>query len=101
MRHGISAAVLIGAAVLFLCGGCSIAPKAFKSENYSSLKPGMSKAEVEKTMGKPTGHETKPPVEIWTYDWHDPITSNYEVIELRFENGVYKEMKKSAKQNTD
>ena len=100
MRNGISAAVLIGAAVLFLCG-CGIVPKAFKSENYSSLKPGMSKAEVEKTMGKPTGHETKPPVEIWTYDWHDPITSNYEVIELRFENGVYKEMKKSAKQNTD
>jgi hypothetical protein len=98
-RQGISAAILIGAAMLILCGGCGgLAPKAFKSENYSSLKPGMSKAEVEQKMGKPMGFETRSETEVWRYDWHDPITSNHEVIELQFEKGVYKDMKKSAKQ---
>ena len=44
MRQRTSAAVLIGAAVLILCG--CVVPKAFKSENSASLKPGMS-AKVE------------------------------------------------------
>lgn len=99
MRRGSSAAVLIGAAVLMFCG--CLAPKAFKSENATSLKPGMSKAQVQEKMGKPMGIETKSGMEIWTYDWHDPISSRYERIELRFENGVYKEMTKSSPPQND
>lgn len=78
-------------------GGCV---KAFKPESAASLKPGMSKAQVEQHMGKPMSTETKPPAtEIWIYDRHDPISSRMERIELRFENGVYKEMSKSAPSN--
>ena len=96
MRKGISSAVLTGVAVLFLCGCGGLSPKSFKSENYSSLKAGMSKAEVQAKMGKPMAVETKAGVETWSYDWHDPITSKYERIELKFENGVYKDMSKSV-----
>ena len=95
MRRGISAAVLIGAAVLMFCG-CA---KAFKPETQASLKPGMSKAEVQAKMGKPVSTETKGTTEVWMYDRHDPISSRFERIELRFENGVYKDMTKSAPPN--
>ena len=93
MRQRISAAVLIGAAVLMLCG-CTV-QKAFKPESYNSLKPGMSKAEVQERMGPPIGTENTPGMEIWKYERHDPITSTYELIQLRFENGVYKDMSRS------
>ena len=63
MRQVISKSVLIGVAVLFLYGCGGLSPKSFKSENYSSLKPGMSKAEVQAKMGKPMGVETKAGVE--------------------------------------
>ena len=42
------------------------------------------------------GTETKAGTEIWKYDRHDPISSRFGRIELRFENGVYKDMKKST-----
>jgi outer membrane protein assembly factor BamE (lipoprotein component of BamABCDE complex) len=99
MRQRTSAAVLIGAAVLILCG--CVVPKAFKSENSASLKPGMSAAEVQAKMGKPMGIETKSGTETWTYDWHDPISSRYERIELHFQNGVYKDMSKTSPPSHD
>jgi hypothetical protein len=37
----------------------------------------------------------------WTYDWHDPITSQAERIELRFENGVYNDMTKAILPSND
>ena len=95
MRRGISAAVLIAAAVSILCG-CA---KAFKPETQASLKPGMSKTEVQAKMGKPVTTEVKGTTEVWMYDRHDPISSRFERIELRFENGVYKDMTKSSPPN--
>ena len=93
MRRGILAAVVIGVAML-IHSGC--APKAFEPGNYANLKPGMTKAQVQDKMGKPTGTEIADAAEIWQYDRHDPISSRLERIELRFENGVYKDMKKSS-----
>ena len=96
MRPGILAAMLIGAAMLFH-SGC--APKAFEPGNYANLKPGMTKAQVEDTMGKPTGTETAEGAEFWQYDRRDAVASRIERIELRFENGIYKSMKKSSLSN--
>ena len=96
MRRGILAALVIGAAML-IHGGC--APKAFEPGNYASLKPGMTKAQVQEKMGKPTGTELADSTEFWQYDRHDPVSSRLERIELRFENGVYKGMKKSSLSN--
>jgi outer membrane protein assembly factor BamE (lipoprotein component of BamABCDE complex) len=87
------AAVVIGAAVL-IQSGC--APKAFEPGNYASLTPGMTKAQVQEKMGKPTSTETAEGAEFWQYDRRDSVASRIERIELRFENGVYKEMKKSS-----
>ena len=96
MRPGILAAMLIGAAMLFH-SGC--APKAFEPGNYANLKPGMTKGQVEDTMGKPTGTETAEGAEFWRYDRRDAVASLIERIELRFENGIYKSMKKSSLSN--
>ena len=103
MRQGFSTKslvlILVLAGVLSLSGGGGCA-KAFKPESSASLKPGMSKAQVEQHMGKPMSTQTKPPAtEVWTYDRHDPISSRFERIELRFENGVYKDMSKSSPPN--
>ena len=97
MRQRISSFLLVAAAVLIL-GGC-VVEKSFREENYTSLKPGMSKAQVQEKMGKPMGTDIKGTTEIWKYDRHDPISSRFERIELRFENGVYQDMTKSSPPN--
>ena len=39
---------------------------------------------------------SKAGVQTPSYDWHDPMASQYERIQLKFENGVYKDMSKSV-----
>jgi outer membrane protein assembly factor BamE (lipoprotein component of BamABCDE complex) len=93
MRPPIFTAVLLSA-VVFIQGGC--AHKAHDPGIYSTLKPGMTKAEVQDTLGKPTQTEIHGTTEIWQYDRPDHINSRTDRVEVYFENGQYKKLEKST-----
>lgn len=66
------------AALMLTLSGCNLLPApgvrpfwTLTETDFLKLKPGMSKAEVEKTVGRPLVSYTYPrqQEEVWEYDW--------------------------------
>ena len=92
-KRFLTAAVLLGAAVLLTCvEGCFPWDTIRRNvENSRSLRVGMTKAEVLEVMGEPIRNENFCKPDLWYYYiemvWGDGLVTEEECMPLVFENG--------------